>query len=114
MHSILVVEDNPDVACVIKIYLESRGHEVHTAGTAEEALQLLHAHKFCAAVMDYHVDGFSAAGFVAEARKVGVTVVLVSGVANMEQKKKELGLKHGLVKPFEPDVLVDMLEKICA
>ena len=37
--NILLVEDHPDTAALLKLYLERHGHEVATAGTCEGALR---------------------------------------------------------------------------
>ena len=36
--NVLLVEDHPDTAAMLKLYLERQGHEVATAGTRKEAL----------------------------------------------------------------------------
>ncbi|MBI4423237.1 MAG: response regulator [Elusimicrobia bacterium] len=41
MAKILVVDDEPDIVCVIRTILSRLGHQVHCAGTAAQAERLL-------------------------------------------------------------------------
>jgi len=55
---VLVVDDEPGVAAALKAYLEDEGMDVHSAGSAEEALQLVGAGvAFDVCIMDLRLPG---------------------------------------------------------
>lgn len=42
--TILLVDDEPEIAGLLAVYLKNEGDEVHTATTGEQALQIGRAH----------------------------------------------------------------------
>ncbi len=59
--TILVVDDEATIRKVISRLLERAGYRVRTAGTGEEALQLVRQHHFDAAICDLRMAGTSGA-----------------------------------------------------
>lgn len=55
---VLLVDDEPGVACTLRAYLEDEDMEVQTAGSAEEALDLVRAgDAFDVCIMDLRLPG---------------------------------------------------------
>ena len=66
---ILVVDDEPDLREILQINLENAGHEVDTAESAEEALQLLSPHHRLL-LLDVMLGGMSGFQLAEHLRKV--------------------------------------------
>jgi CheY-like chemotaxis protein len=57
MAKILLVEDEPDNRDLVRIFLETDGHEVATAATGEEGLELARGGGFDLVLMDLSLPG---------------------------------------------------------
>jgi len=81
-HRILVVADDPDIVTTLAMTLELEGFEVSTAGSADEAEQLIARHGLPhLALVDIMMPGLSGVG-VGEKRRErvgGWGVLMVSG-----------------------------------
>jgi PAS domain S-box-containing protein len=100
--SVLVVEDNPEVAEVTVAMLEQLGYQVAAAGDAAAALRLLEARHFDLVMTDIvmagPMDGVALARIIRE-RMPGLPVLLVTGYS---QLAAEAGTEFGLMrKPFQ-------------
>jgi DNA-binding NtrC family response regulator len=58
-HSILVVDDEKNIRRTLSMVLEGEGHAVHTAESAEEALELLDREELDLAIIDIRLPGMS-------------------------------------------------------
>ncbi|MDV6332245.1 response regulator [Asticcacaulis sp. 201] len=59
MHQILYVEDDAALARLLQKRMERLGLKVETAGSAEDALDLLHRHDFDLLLIDYNLPGMN-------------------------------------------------------
>jgi CheY-like chemotaxis protein len=106
---ILVVEDDRDLAVLLRRQLESEGYQVLLAGTGEDALWLAREAKPQLITLDImlpDIDGFA----VLERLKQnpltsGIPVVVVSVLTETE-RGYALGAVDYVVKPFEEDQLL--------
>ena len=57
MARILTVDDDELITTVLVRALSTAGHEVHCAGTGDEAIRLMHLHRFDVAVVDLELPG---------------------------------------------------------
>ena len=80
---ILIVEDEPSVAAVLRIGLEQRGYVVQCVGSVEEAMPVLDKLMPNALITDGALpgaQGLSLAAFVRQSKKhEGVKVIVMSG-----------------------------------
>jgi CheY-like chemotaxis protein/two-component sensor histidine kinase len=110
---ILVVEDDRDLAILLRRQLESDGYQVLLAGTGEDALWLAREAKPQLITLDImlpDIDGFA----VLERLKqnpltLGIPVVIVSVLTETE-KGYALGAVDYVVKPFEEDQLLSAVK----
>jgi len=58
--AILVIDDEPTIRRSVGRSLERAGYRVRTAGTGDEAMALVRAEHFDAAICDLHIPGVSA------------------------------------------------------
>jgi PAS domain S-box-containing protein len=116
-QKILVVEDDRDLALLLRRQLESEGFQVLLAGTGEDALWLAREAQPQLITLDImlpDVDGFA----VLEKLKAnpmtrGIPVVIVSVLAESE-KGFALGAVDYVVKPFVEQELLDIVHRALA
>ncbi len=111
--TILVVDDSPDIQEVLKTFLESHGHTVHTTEAPNEAIRIVKTAMPEVVLLDYHLPGLTPDAFIkiVRAESPGVCIILVSGVTDVSEKAKSLGLKFAIQKPFDPTTLLDLIAK---
>ena len=115
---LLVVEDNHRLLRVITVYLEKAGFEVMTARDGGDALVRLAAtipDLIVSDIMMPGIDGFAFAGSVrSNARTDLIPIIFLT--AKDTRADRIAGFKSGvdayLVKPFEPEELVAVIENI--
>jgi len=105
MATILVADDNQQIASILEEYLKKEGHTPAVAADGEEALALFERLKPDAVLLDVmmpRLDGFAVCR---EIRKVS-TVPVIMITARGEDFEKIMGLDIGaddyIVKPFSP------------
>lgn len=107
-HKILIIEDDPDIANIQRIYLEAAGLTVKISGSGEEGLRLALEEKPTLVVLDLNlpgVDGYEVCRRLRE--RADVLIVMVTALACEEMKIKglEAGAVDYVVKPFSPSEL---------
>jgi len=108
---ILVVDDNQDNSLLMRELLSSRGYDVDTAGTAEEAEELIRAQHFDLILLDVVMPGKSGYDLCQELKNDSKTrlipVVMITGLSDREDKVRgiEAGADDFLNKPIFPEEL---------
>jgi CheY-like chemotaxis protein len=107
---ILVVDDEPDVAAVVKDVLAMAGHEVDTALSGASALQMIQLTAYDLVFTDLgmpDMSGWDVAEKIGAARP-GLTVALVTGWGTSldEADAAKRGVSAVVHKPFEIDELL--------
>ena len=90
-HTILIAEDDVDIAGLLRIYLENSGYGVLIAENGVEALELLQQHRVSLAILDVmmpKMDGFT---LTEEIRKISNLPLII-----LSAKGKEEDRVHGL------------------
>jgi len=103
VQQILVVDDEPQLVEVMGRYLRRLGYEVHLAGTAGQALELVRRHKFVAMVCDVGLPGISGTELVrcALLDEPHLAIVMCTGANDAATAKAAMarGAADYLVKP---------------
>ena len=118
MARVLVVEDEPTIAMVLQEILREAGHEVITASTGMEALQVLQESP-CPDIMllDLFLPDTSGRDLLQEARAVEVfqdrPVVLITGAVPCPLDFPPEGSYQALIaKPFELDDVLQTVARL--
>jgi PAS domain S-box-containing protein len=113
-HTILVIDDDPQVLDLARRQLSPEGFRVVTAAGGEEGLRLARAARPAAIVMDVLMPGMDGwtvlAALKADAALADIPVIMVSAV-NDQEMGYALGAADYLLKPFDRDGLTAALRK---
>ena len=112
MATVLFVDDEPSIRRAVHYWLERRGHEVHSASTIAEALELLTQYRFEGAFIDLWLpDGLGFELYAEIQRhhgKLARNIVFVSGdiLPDATVRGQLQALGHPILsKPFDLDEL---------
>jgi two-component system, OmpR family, response regulator len=101
---VLVVEDEPRMAALVRRGLVEEGHAADVAGRGEEALWLAEAHAYDAIVLDVMLPGLSGFETCRRLRNAGVWTPVLMLTARDSVDDRVAGLDAGaddyLTKPF--------------
>ena len=111
---VLVVDDEPDGRDVVGQILQSRGAEIATAGSADEAIRALQSFKPDVLLSDIQMPGKNGYQLLQEIRSLdagegrNVPAIALTGFARAEDRKLALltGYQLHLAKPFDPGELI--------
>src|SRR6188474_1460972 len=112
---ILVVDDDPKIAALVRTYLEREHFPVVTAADGESAVRALEDAAPRLVVLDLMLPGIDGLAVIRRARTMGDTPILVLS-ARGSTGDRVLGLTEGaddyLPKPFSPAELVARVRTI--
>ena len=106
---VLIIEDEPDLARLVALYLERDGFAVLIAGSGESARDALQGAKFDLLLLDINLPGMDGFEFLQWLRTISqVPVIVVSARETDEDVVLGLGIgaDEFIVKPVPPRVLV--------
>jgi DNA-binding response OmpR family regulator len=115
---ILVVDDNPDNAHIIRDYLEARGYPITVAYNGDDALKAFEEVKPALVLLDVMMpgrDGWQVCREIKQHPTLGrnVRVVMVTALDDWVNKRQalETGADDFVEKPFELSKLVATVER---
>ncbi len=112
---VLIVDDDASILGVVSEVLEDDGYDVTTAGTGEEALQLLGGEPFALVMTDIRLPGINGVKVLEYVREKQprTNVIMITSHASLETSIN--AIKHGaydyLLKPFEDLSLISSAAK---
>ena len=116
----LIVDDSYTMRNMISLALKDKSFEVVEAGDGEEALSAVDkSDKFDVVITDINMPNMNGIELIRKLRsdvKFKFTPILVLTTEGGDDKKdegKQAGATGWIVKPFNPDVLLSAVEKVC-
>ena len=107
MSNLLVVDDEEAICWGLARLGKDMGHEVTTASSAEEALDLTQQRKFDAIVLDVRLPGMDGLSAISELRKhvgtIPIIVITAYGDLHTAVETVRNGAFEYIVKPFNTD-----------
>ncbi len=109
---VLVVEDEVEIRDLIELHLVREGLEAHTAGSAEEAWNLLKKKNFELVILDWMLPGLSGIEIAKYLRRdpeaADTSILMVTAKSEPEDiiEGLESGADDYVTKPFDPAVLM--------
>ena len=109
-QTILIAEDDPGIASILRLILEDEGYSVALARDGSEALEKareLHPDLILLDVVLPKVDGRGVATELTKEMGTGrPAIILLSASSKLSELADELGVEGFVTKPFEPDDIV--------
>ena len=118
MKKILTVDDSPSMRTMINFTLANEGFSVTEAVDGQHALDIVRQQSFDLIISDVNMPKMNGLEFVGSARKVDhhqFTPILMLTTENSPQIKaqgKAAGATGWIVKPFQPEKLVDLVTRV--
>ena len=112
---VLVVDDNPDAASSLGMYLEQIGHEVQVAYDGESAVRMAEAFRPQAILLDLGMPGMDGYEVCRRIRRPDwgkqIRMIAVTGWGQEEDRRRSsaAGFDGHFVKPVSTETLVDLL-----
>ncbi|WP_038056831.1 response regulator transcription factor [Thermus amyloliquefaciens] len=117
MARILLVEDEPLVAHLVRRILERAGHQVDWAASGQAALERL-SEPYDLLVCDLVMPGVSGLEVIQKVRALGLSSPILALSASVSERSRQEALEAGaqafLGKPFESQALLAQVEALLA
>ncbi len=117
---VLFVDDEPDARELVEEFLSSRGAEVSTAASSEEALARLREARPDILISDIGMPKENGLTLMHRIRQLpaeeggGIPAIAVTGLASLEDARRAIaaGFQEHLPKPLQLDKLIDALTRL--
>ena len=112
---ILYIEDNQNTANAVKALLELKGFSVDTANSVKNALNAIENATYDLAICDIGLPDGDGKELLKEIHRTQpVPAIALSGYSSEEDKRKskEAGFSEYLVKPFDLNVLLELIDQL--
>ncbi len=116
---ILLIDEEHQTLTLLRSSLESRGYRVFSAKTSQEALILAQSRAMDVAVIDVDLSDGQGFSTIARMLKDFPALKVIAGMKFFSQHgfqakmlAQHLGAAAVLLKPYEPDTVLDVLQKI--
>ncbi len=115
-HSVLVVEDDPDLRDVLCQTLNMSGYEALEAENAEQALKFLDRRKLDLIISDVQMPGINGDELLKLVKRKSpeIPFVLITAYGSVTRavEAMQAGAADYVVKPFEAEVLIEMVNRL--
>jgi DNA-binding response OmpR family regulator len=114
---ILIVDDERDIVKALTIRLQRAGYEVVTAFDGAQGIFMAHKENPDLIILDIRMpagNGFSVAEKLKESTNtLTIPVIFLTGSPekNSEEKAMALGVRFYVKKPYDPEELLDAIER---
>ncbi|MDP9250020.1 MAG: response regulator transcription factor [Chloroflexota bacterium] len=105
---ILIVEDEPQLRALLRLYLEREGHQVTDAGDGTSALAAFEAEGADLVILDLMLPGLQGEAVLEALREAGDVPILITSAKRSDAERiagLRLGADDYLAKPFNPHEL---------
>lgn len=113
---VLVVDDMSAIRQVIMAHLKSVGCEPLGVSNGRVALDLLARRQFDLVLSDWNMPGMDGTQLVtairARNKTIPIVMVTAEGDPKLLETLRELGINGYIIKPFKPQALLKLLQKI--
>jgi len=110
---ILIVDDEPDIATVLKLHLEDAGYETAWASDGKDGLEMLLSGAFDLTLLDIKMPRMSGVEVLRRLRESGNTTAVIMMTAHGSEELAVECMKSGAMDYFpKPFALDDMLQRV--
>lgn len=120
MKTILTVDDSPSIRQMLAYVLSGNGYRVIEAGDGEEGLMLAKVNQADLVLTDQNMpkmDGITlikALRALPAYKRVPIMMLTTESSPVLKQQGRDAGATGWMVKPFDPEKLLEMLKKVLA
>lgn len=116
-HSVLVVDDEPDMRAALSHALSRSGYNVASAASGFEALEKFKQEEFGVVITDMKMPEMSGIEVLGEIKKMSpkIPVIMITAygtIDNAVEAMKE-GASDYIIKPFSTETLENTVKKVC-
>ena len=118
MHVILTVDDSPSMRKMVSFTLTGAGYKVIEAVEGLVALEQAHAHHLALVWADQSMRRLDGIGLTKKLREdprfkqVPILILTTESSDQMKQAGRAAGATGWLVKPFDPNRLIEVIQKV--
>lgn len=118
MANILAIDDSPSMRKMVSFTLKEAGHKVTTAEDGEQGLKAAQAETADLVLTDINMPTLDGISLVKKLRDlpdyahVPILVLTTESGTNKKMEGKTVGATGWLVKPFNPEKLLEVVSKV--
>lgn len=118
MTRILAVDDSPSMRLMVSSAIESAGYDVILANDGQAALEIAGKTNVNLVITDVNMPNMDGITLVRQLRNlqaykyVPILILTTESSTDKKMQGKQAGATGWIVKPFDPDQLVDTLQRV--
>lgn len=118
MATILAVDDSASLRQMVSFTLKSEGHQVVEAADGEEGLRSAKTQKFDLVITDVNMPRMDGISLIRELRalsnykSVPLLMLTTESGDDKKQEGKQAGATGWIVKPFNPEKLLSVVQRV--
>lgn len=118
--SALIVDDSYTMRNMVSITLKDEGFDVESAEDGIDALNKISSNKFDLIITDINMPNMNGIEFVKNLRNnddykyTPVLVLTTEGGEDKKEEGKKVGATGWIIKPFDPEILMGAVNRVCA
>jgi two-component system chemotaxis response regulator CheY len=118
MASILAVDDSPSMRQLVSMTLRKAGHKVHSAEDGTDALTFAEEQEVDVVLTDIHMPNMDGITLTTELRRLPsyrftpILMLTTESSPAMKMRGKDAGATGWIVKPFDADALLRILDRV--
>ena len=118
MQSILAVDDSPSMRKMVSFTLTGAGYHVAEAVDGQDALEKAESHDIDLVLADQNMPRLDGIGLTRKLREhpkfktIPILILTTESSDQMKQAGRTAGATGWLVKPFDPNRLIEVIQKV--
>ena len=118
MQSILAVDDSPSMRKMVSFTLRAAGYNVVQAADGQDALEKAEMHNIDLVLADQNMASLDGIGLTRKLREhpkfktIPILILTTESSDQMKQAGRSAGATGWLVKPFDPNRLIEVVQKV--
>ncbi|MFC4621729.1 response regulator [Comamonas nitrativorans] len=118
MHAILTVDDSPSMRKMVSFTLTGAGYKVVEAVDGVDALEKAEEHQIALVLADQNMPRLDGIGLTKRLREnprfkqTPILILTTESSDQMKQAGRAAGATGWLVKPFDPNRLIEVIQKV--
>ncbi len=117
-HSILIVDDDTGLRSLYRLILEKAGYDIFEATNGADALKLLVNFTPDVIIMDMLMPLLGGEAVMKRIQQMpalkDVKIIVVTAYPRFHESAQDLDIDHFLVKPVQPDEVLEAVESVLA